>query len=80
MKTVTLKTLVRELCKVKQLTRAGEKVRVTDKGKPLWIIQAAANDLNEADRIKAIDRILDEVLAEKASTISTAQLVIASRR
>ena len=39
MKTITLRTLVREPLKAKLLTRAGNSITVTDNGDPLWIIQ-----------------------------------------
>jgi antitoxin (DNA-binding transcriptional repressor) of toxin-antitoxin stability system len=39
MKSIPLRTLVREPLKVKQMTRAGQSVQVTDRGEPLWIVQ-----------------------------------------
>jgi antitoxin (DNA-binding transcriptional repressor) of toxin-antitoxin stability system len=42
MKTITLRALLREPLKVKRWTAAGESVRITDRGQPLWIIQPAA--------------------------------------
>ena len=43
--------------------RAGKSVQVTDNGKPLWILQPANGaDADEAERWRAIDEILDEVL------------------
>ena len=54
---------------------------VTDKGDPLWIIQpASGTDTDEAERRRAIDEILDEVLREKPSKISAAKLLEDSRR
>jgi hypothetical protein len=41
MKTISIRTLVREPRKVKRLTRAGESVQVTDNGEPLWILKPA---------------------------------------
>jgi antitoxin (DNA-binding transcriptional repressor) of toxin-antitoxin stability system len=38
MKTISLRTLVREPLKVKRMTRAGQAVQVTDNGEPLWIL------------------------------------------
>ncbi len=38
MKTISLRTLVREPLKVKRMTRTGKPVQVTDNGKPLWMI------------------------------------------
>ena len=83
MKTITLRTLVREPLKVKRLTRAGQVVTVTDKGDPLWIIQQADGNESsdaEAGRRKAIDEILDDVLREKPGKVSAAKLLEESRR
>jgi antitoxin (DNA-binding transcriptional repressor) of toxin-antitoxin stability system len=81
MKTISLRTLVREPLKVKRMTRAGQSVQVTDNGEPLWILQPAnGTDTDEAERRRAIDEILDEVLCEKPSKISAAKLLEESRR
>lgn len=81
MQTITLRTLVRESRKVKRMTRAGGSVQVTDNGKPLWILQPAGEtEAGEAERHRAIDEILDEVLREKPSKISAAKLLLESRR
>jgi hypothetical protein len=75
MRTVTLRTLLREPRKVKAITQRGEKVQVTDKGKPLWIIQNVENDVAEAERVRAMDEILDEVLKEKPGKISMSKIL-----
>ena len=81
MKTISLRTLVREPLKVKRMTRAGQSVQVTDNGEPLWILQpASGTPAGEAERRRAIDEILDEVLGEKPSEISAAKLLEESRR
>jgi hypothetical protein len=81
MKTISLRTLARQSLKVKRMTRAGQPVQVTDNGKPLWILQSAiAAETGEAERRRAIDDILDEVLREKPSKISAAKLLDESRR
>jgi len=81
MKTISLRTLVREPLKVKRMTRAGKSVQVTDNGEPLWILQPAnGTDTDEAERRREIDEILDEVLHEKPSIISAAKLLEESRR
>jgi antitoxin (DNA-binding transcriptional repressor) of toxin-antitoxin stability system len=81
MTTVSLRTLVREPLKVKKLTRAGESVQVTDNGEPLWILQAATGtDTNEAERRRAIDELLDEVLRSPRSKIPLSKIVLDSRR
>jgi hypothetical protein len=81
MKTISLRTLLREPLKVKRLTRAGKSVQVTDNGHPLWILQPAdGTEADKAERRRAIGEILDEVLREKPSRISAAKLLEASRR
>ena len=81
MTTVTLRTLVREPRKVKRLTRAGKPVQVTDNGRALWILQPVNDtDVDEAERRRAIDEILDEVLREKPSKTSLSKIVLESRR
>jgi len=81
MKSIPLRTLLREPLKVKRMTRAGKSVEVTDHGEPLWILQpAAGTDADEAERCRAIDEILDEVLREKPSKISLSKIVLESRR
>lgn len=81
MKTVSLRTLVREPLKVKRMTRTGRAVQVTDNGHPLWILQPAnGTDADEAERRRAIDEILDEVLRAKPSKISLSKIVLESRR
>jgi hypothetical protein len=80
MKTVSLRTLVREPLKVKRITRAGKSVQVTDNGEPLWILQPAETADNEKERLRATDEILDEVLRERPSKISAARLLEESRR
>jgi len=81
MTTISLRTLVREPTKVKLITSSGQSVQVTDNGKPLWILQPAkGTDADEAERIRAIDELLDELLREKPSKISLSKLVLDSRR
>jgi len=81
MKTISLRTLLREPLKVKRMTRAGKPVQVTDRGRPLWILQPAnGTEGDETERLRAIDEILDEVLRERPSKISAARLLEESRR
>jgi hypothetical protein len=40
MKSLPLRELLRQPARVKKLTAAGHEVRVTDRGRPLWVIQA----------------------------------------
>jgi hypothetical protein len=78
-KTVTLRTLVRQPTKVKRLPRAGSPVQVTDNGEPLWIIHPASDSRTKAERIAAVDAILDETLAESISSFSAAKTMLDSR-
>jgi hypothetical protein len=80
MKTVTLRTLVREPIKVKRWTRAGSSVQVTDNGKPLWIIQPALTVADDERRRQEIEKELAEVLQESRSKISLSEIVLKSRR
>ena len=81
MKTISLRTLVREPLKVKRMTRTGKPVQVTDNGEPLWILHPAnGTDADEAERRRAIEEIFDEVLRERPSKISAARLLEESRR
>jgi hypothetical protein len=80
MKTISLRTLVREPLKVKRMTRTGKPVRVTDHGEPLWILQSALAAGDEQERLRATDEILDEVLQDRPSKISAAHLLEESRR
>ncbi len=80
MKTISLRTLVRETAKVKQITRSGKAVQVTDNGEPLWILQPANGGGDEKERIRATDGVLNEVLLERPSKISAARLLEESRR
>lgn len=81
MTTISLRTLLREPRKVKRLTRTGKSVQVNDNGRPLWILRsAAATEADEAERVRATDEILEEVLRTKPSQISLSKLVLESRR
>jgi hypothetical protein len=80
MRTIPLRQLLREPVKVKRWTRAGQSVQVTDNRKPLWVIQPAASQENEAERARAIDELLDEVLREPRSKISLSKILEESRR
>jgi antitoxin (DNA-binding transcriptional repressor) of toxin-antitoxin stability system len=81
MKTITLRTLVREPLKVKRMTRAGQSVQVTDRGEPLWVlrpIKATAED--EERRKREIEEELAEVLRGPRSKIALSKIVLESRR
>ncbi len=81
MKTVTLRTLLRERIKVKRMTRAGLSVQVTDRGKPLWVLQPAnGSNVNEERRRREIEEELATVLREPKSSISLSKIVLESRR
>jgi hypothetical protein len=81
MKTISLRTLLREPLKVKRMTCTGKPVQVTDNGQPLWILQPADGTVaDEAERRRAVDEVLDELLREKPSKISLSKIVLESRR
>jgi hypothetical protein len=80
MRTVTLRLLLREPTKVKQFTRSGAPVQVTDRGKPLWILQPANGAEDEEERRRAMNEIFDEVMRESKSTVSMSKIIKDSRR
>jgi len=81
MKTITLRTLVREPLKVKRFTRAGKAVQVTDNGEPLWILQPAGGTATDAEgRRREIEAELAEVLRGPRSKIPLSKIVLESRR
>jgi len=75
-----LRKLLREPLKVKRLTRGGQSVQVTDNGKPLWVIQPAATEKNEAERARAIDGLLNEVLRSPRLKVSLSEILESERR
>jgi antitoxin (DNA-binding transcriptional repressor) of toxin-antitoxin stability system len=80
MKTITLRTLVREPLKVKRMTRAGKTVQVTDNGEPLWVIQSAVPHHDEEQRRREIEELFDEVRRGPRSKIPLSRIVLESRR
>jgi antitoxin (DNA-binding transcriptional repressor) of toxin-antitoxin stability system len=80
MKTIPLRHLLREPIKVKRLTRAGQSVLVTDRGRPLWVIQPAVAKEDEEERARAIDELLDEVLRSPRSKVRLSKILDDSRR
>jgi hypothetical protein len=49
MKTFSLDDLVRAPSAVKNLTAKGERVQVTEAGKPLWVVSPANNEVTEEE-------------------------------
>jgi hypothetical protein len=81
MKTISLRTPIREPLKVKRMTRAGKPVQVTDNGEPLWILHpASGTDIGNSERRRPIEEIFSEVLRERPSKISAGRLLEESRR
>jgi antitoxin (DNA-binding transcriptional repressor) of toxin-antitoxin stability system len=80
MKTITLRTLVREPLKVKRMTRTGKPVQVTDHGKPLWIIQPAVAEIDDGRRRREMEDELAEVLRGPKCSIPLSKIVLESRR
>src|SRR6266496_2252346 len=79
-KTIPLRRLLREPIRVKRWTRIGQKVLVTDQGKPLWLIQPAPSVEHEEARARAIDEILDERPRPRSGHITLSQILEQSRR
>jgi len=81
MKTISLRTLVREPLRVKRMTRAGRSVQVTDNGHPLWILQPANGTVaDEERRRREIEAELVDVLRGPRSKIPLSKIVLESRR
>jgi len=80
MKTISLRTLLREPLKVKRITRTGKSVQVTDNGEPLWILQPAVTQDDEEQRRREIEELFDEVRRGPRSKIPLSKIVLESRR
>jgi hypothetical protein len=81
MKTISLRTLVRQPLKVKRMTRAGKSVQVTDNGEPLWILQPArGTKLDDDGRRREMEAELADVLRGPRSKIPLSKIVLESRR
>jgi antitoxin (DNA-binding transcriptional repressor) of toxin-antitoxin stability system len=83
MKTISLRTLVREPLTVKRITSSGQPVQVTDRGRPLWVIHPAdgPDDPDRAERRRReIEAGLADVLRGPRSTRRLSVLVIKARR
>jgi antitoxin (DNA-binding transcriptional repressor) of toxin-antitoxin stability system len=80
MKSIPLRQLLREPIRVKRITRAGQSVRITDHGQPLWILQPALAKEDSPERARAIDELLDEVLREPVSSLNLSKIVKDGRR
>ena len=81
MKTISLRTLVREPLKVKRITRTGKSVQVTDNGHPLWVIQPARGmEVDEEQRRHEIEELFAEVRRGPRSKIPLSKIVLESRR
>jgi hypothetical protein len=81
MKTITLRTLVREPLKVKGITRTGKSVQVTDNGHPLWVIQPAGGvKADKEQRRREIEELFAEVRRGPRSKLPLSKIVLESRR
>jgi len=80
MKSITLRTLVREPLKVKRITRSGKCVQVTDNGQPLWVIHPAVIRVDEERRRREIEEELADVLRGPKSTMPLSKIILESRR
>ncbi len=80
MKTISLRTLLREPRRVKGITRSGNQVQVTDKGQPLWIIHPAATQEDDAHRRVEMEAELADVLRGHKSRLPLSKIILESRR
>jgi hypothetical protein len=81
-KTVTLRTLMRDPLLVKRLTRRGTTVQVTERGQPLWFIhsaQAVDSEQEQANKA-AIETMFDQMLQEPVSPLSLSKIIKENRR
>jgi hypothetical protein len=79
--TVTLRSLLREPNKVKRIIRVGHSVRVTEHGRPLWLIKPVPTSDNFTEsRRGEIDAILDEVLSKRPLSTTLSAILEKSRR
>lgn len=87
MTTLSIRDFLREPSRVKQLTRAGQVVRITERGVPLWDVQAAVVpeiSPTEVERLRGVDELLDALLAETplpshAGSVPISNVVMGSR-
>jgi hypothetical protein len=79
-KTIPLRQLVREPLKVKRWTRAGQTVRVTDNGRPLWVVQADPADQLDKAHQEGLESDLTELLQQPKSALSLSEIIKDSRR
>lgn len=87
MTTIPIRDLLRQPAKVKRLTRAGEVVRITERGMPLWDVQTAAlpeASQTEIERLRGVNELLDDLMAETplpshAGSVPISNVVMGSR-
>ena len=86
LKTLPLRELLRRPLKVKQLVAAGHGVRITDNGRPLWLVLAdsGSGDTAEATQVAAAwEDTLGDLEAEARQgdppALSVTRLLIAQR-
>ncbi|HEV8541232.1 MAG TPA: hypothetical protein VGR78_02460 [Verrucomicrobiae bacterium] len=81
MKTITLRTLVRDPLLVKRLTRRGTRVQVTDRGRPLWFISSADREYSEEEEADkaAIETMFEEMLQEPVSPLNLSKTIKENR-
>ena len=62
------------------MTRAGGAVRVTDRGMPLWIIQAAETEADKQQKRLEMEKEFEEVRRGPQFKIPLSKIVLDSRR
>lgn len=82
MKTLPLSALIRQPARVKKLTAAGQQVRITDRGKPLWVLQPDSVKKVKPSKADADAEAFWRELDEMPPLVgpSTCQLLLESRR
>ena len=85
MKTLPLRELLRQPARVKKLTAAGHLIRVTDRGKPLWVLKSDTvgngGELSGPERDEAIEAIFAELLSQPVSSApSLCRTILESRK
>ena len=80
MKTIPIRELMRSPAKVKQWTRAGLKVQVTDNGRPLWLISPISDPQEELQRRKSVEDELDSLVKGPRAKLALSDFIKQGRR
>jgi hypothetical protein len=85
--TLPLRELLRQPARVKKLTAAGHRVRITDHGRPLWVMKSDCEpeDTTEAERVaaswdEALTELEQALVRQSPRALSAAKLLLDQRR